>query len=271
MKIIDVHTHLSKLHDSKYSESHEKNLRYLLAEAKQNKIDRLLIIAGLANADGTKTSVKGLVKLVGNNSQISIIGSFDLSRNSKRELAELEGLLKERMIVGIKLYTGYQHFYPSDRRCTPIYKLCEKYKVPVIFHSGDVLMGYIKDPKLKYSHPLHIDEVAADWPNLKIVIAHMGNPWLLDCAEILYKNPNVYADISGLVIGEDLNTPYGRLMKKRLLELIDYSEGNKLMYGTDWPLCPMKTYLKFAKSLKLSKRQLKNLMYKNAEKVFSLK
>ncbi|TSC82320.1 MAG: amidohydrolase 2 [Parcubacteria group bacterium Gr01-1014_19] len=271
MRVIDVHTHLSKLHKSKYSESHEKNLRYLLAEAKQNKVDRLLIIAGLANADGTKTSVKGLVKLAGGNAKISIIGSFDLAQNSKKELRELENLLKEKKIVGIKIYTGYQHFYPTDKRCAPIYKLCEKYNVPVIFHSGDTLMGYIKDPKLKYSHPLHIDDLATDRPNLKIVIAHMGNPWLLDCAEVLYKNPNVYADISGLVIGTDLNTPYGRLMKKRLLELIDYSEGNKLMYGTDWPLCPMKTYLKFVKSLGLSKTQLEGLMHKNAEKIFGLK
>ncbi len=271
MRIVDVHTHLSRLRDSKYSESHKKNLRYVLAEAKQNKIGRLLIISGLANADGTKTSVKSLIKLVGNNSKISIIGSFDLAQNSKKELTELAGLLKKRKIVGIKLYTGYQHFYPNDKRCVPIYKLCEKYKVPVIFHSGDTLMGYIKNPKLKYSHPLHIDEVATDWPNLKIVIAHMGNPWLLDCAEILYKNPNVYADISGLVVGKDLDTPYGRLMKKRLLELIDYSDENKLMYGTDWPLCPMKTYLKFVKSLGLSKQQREKLMYKNAEEVFGLK
>ncbi|MEK7118135.1 MAG: amidohydrolase family protein, partial [Patescibacteria group bacterium] len=144
------------------------------------------------------------------------------------------------------------------------------YDVPVIFHSGDTLAGYVKNPKIKYSHPLHVDEVATDFPNLKIVMAHMGNPWLVDCAEILYKNPNVYADISGLVVGDNLNTPDGKLARRKILELIDYVGQNKLLYGTDWPLAPMRTYLKFVKELGLSRASRDQLLYKNAVKVFGL-
>ncbi len=141
--------------------------------------------------------------------------------------------------------------------------------MPVIFHSGDTLAGYVANPKIKYSHPIHIDEVATDFPKLKIIIAHMGNPWLVDCAEVLYKNPNVYADISGLVVGKDLKTPYGKLMKRRIEELIAYVGSDKLLYGTDWPLCPMKEYLRFVNALRISKAAKEKLFSQNAKKAFN--
>ena len=59
--------------------------------------------------------------------------------------------------------------------------------------------------KLKYAHPLNVDEVAVDNPGVKIIICHLGNPWILDCQEILYKTKNVYADISGLFCGVPSN------------------------------------------------------------------
>ena len=54
--------------------------------------------------------------------------------------------------------------------------------------------------KVRFAHPLNIDEIAVENPELTIIMCHLGNPWILDCQEILYKNQNVYADISGLVI-----------------------------------------------------------------------
>ncbi len=268
--IIDAHTHIGKLPHSSYSGDYKKNFNKLIKEAKANKVDRVLIIAGFEKKDGFNISTKSLVKFVGNIHHVSVVGSIDILQYKSGDLVELENYLKEKSIVGIKLYTGYQHFYPTDKRCFPIYKLCLKYKVPVIFHSGDTLAGYVKNPKIKFSHPIHIDEIATDFPDLKIIIAHMGNPWLIDCAEVLYKNPNVYADISGLVVGDDLKTPYGKLMAKRIKELIDYVGENKLIYGTDWPLCPIKTYINFTKSLGLSKKQLDQLFYKNSMRIFGL-
>ena len=133
------------------------------------------------------------------------------------------------------------------------------------------MAGYVSNPKVRYSHPLNIDDVAADLPNLKIIIAHMGNPWLVDCAELLYKNPNVYADISGLIVGEDLESPYGDLMRSRIKEMINYiGSENKLLYGTDWPLAPMKTYIEFANSLGLSQEGQDYLFFKNAINLFKL-
>jgi uncharacterized protein len=268
--IIDSHVHIGKLSGGLYAESYEKNLELVLKEAKENGVDHLIILAGLEKEDGFNLTTQSLIDLTANHKSVHTVAGININYD-KDYLTQLENWLIDKQIVGIKFYTGYQHYYPSDERCNPIYDIALKYDVPVIFHSGDTLAGYVSNPKVRYSHPLNIDDVAADLPDLKIIIAHMGNPWLVDCGELLYKNPNVYADISGLIVGEDLDSPYGDLMRSKIKEMIHYiGSENKLLYGTDWPLAPMKTYIKFAQSLNLSKEGQDNLFYKNALKLFKL-
>lgn len=270
--IIDVHTHVSKLPNSRYSESFEKNFRLLRKEVGVNGIGRALILAGFRRKDDLNISTRSLVKLLEGQKGFYVVGGVDILHYTRKDVRDFDRWLKAGDIVGIKVYTGYQHFYPQDKRCVPIYKLCIKHDVPVMFHSGDTLAGYVDDPKVKYSHPIHIDDVATNFPELKIVIAHMGNPWLIDCAEVVYKNPNVYADISGLVVGTTLETPYGRMMRQRIKDFVAYTEAmGKLLYGTDWPLSPMDSYLRFARSLDLPPEWMDKLFYKNAIKLFKLK
>jgi len=68
-----------------------------------------------------------------------------------------------------------------------------------MIHTDD---AFSSTTKLKYAHPLNVDDIAVDNPELKIVMCHLGNPWLIDCQQILHKNRNVHADISGLVVGD---------------------------------------------------------------------
>ena len=269
--IIDSHTHISKLPGTKFSEDLQQNFSYLTSEMSEIGVDKCLLIAGFSDDGNLRPTTAEAIDFAKNTPNISMVGSVDVLNYDQKYLLQLEEWLKDNKIVGIKLYTGYQHFYPADERCVPIYNLCIKYNKPVIFHTGDTLAGAVKNPKLKYAHPLNIDEVATDFPELEIVIAHMGNPWLVDCAEVMYKNPNVYADISGLVVGDDLDTPYGDIMKQKIKDLINYDSANfKLMYGTDWPLCPMDVYLKFVKTLDLTQDQQDKLFFKNAQTVFGI-
>lgn len=268
--IIDAHTHIGKLPNSLYTESHENNLDLILKEAKESGVDALIMIAGMEKVDGRNPTTQSLINLISNHKNVYAVAGIDINYE-KEYLDQLEEWIKEKNIVGVKFYTGYQHFYPSDERCLPVYRLCQKYDIPAVFHSGDTLAEYVSNPKIKYSHPIHIDEVAADLPDLKLVIAHMGNPWLIDCAEVLYKNLNVYADISGLVIGDELHTVYGEMMKKRIKELVEYTAPEfKLLYGTDWPLCHMKQYIEFANDLDLKNDDLEKLFSGNANKIFKL-
>ncbi|MBY0458258.1 MAG: amidohydrolase, partial [Gemmataceae bacterium] len=108
----------------------------------------------------------------------------------------------------------------------------------------------------KYAHPLGVDEVAVDHPDCRFVLCHMGNPWMLDAAEVVYKNMNVWADLSGLLVGDDgyFASDEGREQAAELAtnirKAIHYSERpNRFLYGTDWPLAPMTCYREFVRGV----------------------
>lgn len=271
--IIDAHTHIGNLPNSPYAETtFEQNLNSLLKEMKDNKVNHAFILAYFED-DKDDPGTKTVLKLTKGMKNVSVLGTIDLLNYQKKDLDELEELLREKEIIGVKLYLGYQHIYPYDGRCKPIYELCRKYDVPVVFHTGDTL-SYSTKAKVKYAHPLHIDDVATDFSDLKIVIAHLGNPWIMDCAEVLYKNENVYADLSGLTVqglDEGLDSPCGEMIKKKIQELMLYSSPRKLLYGTDWPLAPIESYIKFVKKLDVSKEDLDYIFYKNAARLFKIK
>lgn len=270
--IIDAHTHIAVLPGLPKIDGGFKKVRdQLLREMRQSKVDYAVVIPSHLKQGGFAQSLEPLLKLVAGEKRFIPVGTIDVEKYTKNDLVRLRELLSKNILRGIKLYTGYQHFYPSDKRCKSIYELCTKYDVPVIYHSGDTFATDNEVPKVKYSHPLHIDEVASDNPDLKIIIAHLGNPWLIDCAEVLWKNKNVYADISGLVVGDKLNSPYGKLMRGRIEELIIYSSPRKLFYGTDWPLAKMKDYIVFTKKLGVKGTDLDYIFYKNAADLFKIK
>jgi predicted TIM-barrel fold metal-dependent hydrolase len=101
-------------------------------------------------------------------------------------------------------------------------------------------------------------------------MCHLGNPWIIDCQEVLYKNKNVYADISGLFIGDfTASTEIYYITKIR--ELLKYvGIPHRLLYGTDWPICDMESYIKFVQKFDLDRQSFDLLMFSNSKKIFAL-
>jgi predicted TIM-barrel fold metal-dependent hydrolase len=95
-------------------------------------------------------------------------------------------------------------------------------------------------------------------------------PWVIDCQEILYKNRNVYVDISGLIVGNF--TPSAEIhYRSKIKELLNYVvEPHSLLYGSDWPISSMSSYLSFVQKLELNQESLELLMFNNAKSVFRL-
>jgi predicted TIM-barrel fold metal-dependent hydrolase len=123
---------------------------------------------------------------------------------------------------------------------------------------------------VKYAHPLEVDEVAVDHRNVKLVICHLGNPWLVDAMEVVYKNPNVYADFSGLVLGE-FTEAFEDYMEEQIAEVILYAgEPSRFLYGSDWPICSMKSYVEFVRQLKLPEQDRALILYENSRQLFKL-
>ena len=182
-------------------------------------------------------------------------------------------------IVAFKAYLGYLHFGPEDPAYVPYYKLAEKYDLPVIVHTGD---NWSTTAKVKYAHPLRMDEVAVDFPHVRFVLAHFGNPWLVDAAEVLFKNDkNVWADLSGLFVGSvnEIQALLGEAgipdsatglafsdLKKAMAYVGDYK---KFVYGSDWPLAPMASYRRLIESL-IPKQHHQDVFRNNAGRVFKV-
>jgi predicted TIM-barrel fold metal-dependent hydrolase len=138
----------------------------------------------------------------------------------------------------------------------------------VMIHCGDT---YAKDAKVRMAHPLLVDDVAVDYPDVKFVICHLGNPWFQDTAEVLYKNDNVFADISGLTLG-DFSYEFERYLVQRVKDMIMYmgDPGKQLMYGSDWPLVRMAPYIKFLESLELPDAAKDNIAWRTAARLFRI-
>lgn len=257
--IIDIHTHIYN----------EKKYREYLLKAK-NGVSKVVVLHWY------EFNLDKFIKFIDTKKNLFAVGSIDINKNVAKQLSIHHKLFEKKKIFGVKLYPGYQYFYPSDKKVFSITKLCEKFNKPLIFHSGDVY-----DPKnkalLKYSHPIHIDELAVRFPKCKIIISHFGFPYFLETANIVSKNKNVYTDISGTI--DEINT------KKEMRDRIKKYAGdlekvfgyfpnikNKIMFGTDFsgndtPLNLVEPYIKVAKKV-FSRESQESVFYKLAENVF---
>jgi predicted TIM-barrel fold metal-dependent hydrolase len=211
---------------------------------------------------------------------LKAIGVADPRRTELAHLKAVEVQIEQNreQIVAFKAYLGYLHFGPEDPNYVPYYKLAAKYHLPVIVHTGD---NWSTTAKVKYAHPLRMDEVAVDHPGVRFVLAHFGNPWLIDAAEVVFKNPNVWADLSGLFVGTDqeiqdllhaskVPDSAPGLVFSELKKAIGYvGDFKRFLYGSDWPLAPMGSYRRLIESL-IPKEHHQEVFRTNAEHVFNI-
>lgn len=189
----------------------------------------------------------------------------------KTDFSKLEAGLKSGKFGCLKIYLGYVHKYASDPLYRRAYQLAEKYGVTVVFHTGDVIDS---KGKLKFADPLTIDEVAVDFRKVKFVIAHCGNPWIQSAAEVAYKNPNVYLEVSAFLTGNMDELPKEQV-EKYVVEPIRWIFGyvenpQKIIFGSDYPLSDIGAYVR-AVQRGIPKEHWKSVFHDNAIKVFNLK
>ncbi|OLE45271.1 MAG: amidohydrolase, partial [Thaumarchaeota archaeon 13_1_20CM_2_39_11] len=234
MTIIDCHVHLNHYEGTKYLPLEERK-ELLLHTMQDGNVDHSIILSSYkVNPD--RPSTEQLIEISKKHDNLSVVAGFSIDGHNDDDFQDCRKWLKDGLIRGMKLYCGYEHYYPYDKRYQRVYDLCIEYDVPVMIHTGDT---FSSKGKLKYSHPLNIDEIAVDNPELKIIICHIGNPWIQDCEEIIYKNKNAYADISGLVLGE-FSHYFEDYMVDKVREFLNYAgEPRYLLYGSDWPLSSM--------------------------------
>ena len=191
-------------------------------------------------------------------------------RINGKSLDKLKRLLKGGA-AGIKIYPGYTPFTSDDKVYDPVYKLAGELGKTVVVHSGGT---FSERAFLKHSRPLHTDRAAVRFRGVNFLLAHMGWPWVLEATEIAYKNGNVYMDLSGLIVGGE--EEIDRVMSEPLLTdpfrqgLLFLNDYRKVLYGSDWPLVPMKPYVRFCESL-IPKEARESVFYENAAGLFGIK
>ncbi len=154
-----------------------------------------------------------------------LIGFACLDPHEPDYLEEMERVFQQDGFAGLKLAPIYQNFHPMDERMQPVYAFCEKHYIPVLVHQGTT---FPRRAPLKYALPIQLEDVALQYPDLKIVIAHMGHPWVEDAVVLIRKQPNVYADISALYY-----RPWQYYNALMLAQ--EYGTGHKLLLGSDYP------------------------------------
>jgi predicted TIM-barrel fold metal-dependent hydrolase len=272
MPILDCHVHLNNYYNEfnkpeKKFVSLEERVSALLESMYNNDVDYSIILSSY-KVDTDRPSTYQIIDAIKkHNDKLGLVAGFSIDNHTNEDLKNYRKWLKDGYIKGIKIYCGYEHYYPYDERYQKAYDTCVEYGTPLMIHTGDT---FSHTAKIKYSHPLNIDDVAVDNPELNIIMCHLGNPWIIDCQEILYKNRNVYADISGLFVSNFTlyaETHYIRKIK----ELLNYVDAqHHLLYGSDWPISSMSSYLSFAQKLKLNQESSDLLMFKNTKSVFKL-
>ena len=263
--IIDCHVHLNNYHEQ-VEMSLDDSLARLRSVMTEAGVDYALVLTSYL-VSPHRPSTATVVKAIEGIPNLGVVAGISYLNYRQRDLRELADFLEAGLVKGLKLYPGYEPFYPHDRRLQVVYDLAEEFQVPVMIHSGDT---YSPKGKLKYSHPLEIDEVAVDHPGVKFVICHLGNPWLTDCMEVVYKNPNVYTDISGLVLGE-FTEAFEDYMSEEIRDAILYAgDPGRFLFGTDWPICSMKSYMSFVRQLELPDESYNMIMGDNARRLFRL-
>jgi uncharacterized protein len=263
--IIDCHIHLNR-YDELQAERLEDRHAILKEEMERNGIAYGLVLSSYMVNDN-RPSVAELIAVMGDDPQIGIVAGISYQNYRAADLAYYRELLLERKIKGFKLYPGYEPFHVHDARLRVVYELAGEFGVPVMFHTGDT---YDPRGRLKYSHPLQVDEVAVDHRDVTFVICHLGNPWFVDAMEVIYKNDNVVGDISGLTLGH-FEERFERFMLQRLREVVTFAgDPSSLLFGTDWPICDMASYIRLVRNLGFSDEDTDLILYKNTARVFHL-
>jgi len=159
-----------------------------------------------------------------------LVGFTSIHPDRYKPHKKVERAVKEFGMKGVKLYP-HSGFYPNDMRLNLVYEKCMELDIPVMIHTGIKAVSW---QSLKYNNPVYVDEVAINFPDLKIVMCHGGYPWVEEFMVVAYSNPNIWVDLTFLDYIENTYKRQGLTENtvKRLVELIG---SERMLWGTEGP------------------------------------
>lgn len=179
---------------------------------------------------------------------------------------EIKRCKEELGLHGIgELNPARQHFFPNDTRFYPLWEEVQRQRLPILFHSGMAAAGAGTPggmgTKLKYTQPIHLDEVAADFPDLQIISAHPSWPWHAESLAIARHKSNFFIDLSGWA---------PKYFPAEVVQQVNSILQDKALFGSDWPAISVERWLDEFRQLNLKPEVQQKILLDNAKRLFGL-
>jgi predicted TIM-barrel fold metal-dependent hydrolase len=232
--MIDYHTHLGK--PEHYSPEYEAERyrmrgrppRHITPDehyAAMIGVDKAIVLAFRSRHLGFDIPNEYVAEYVRRDPK-KLIGFACVDPHDHTALDELKDCIQNMGLKGLKTSPIYQGYDPMDARMFPIYRFCEENGVPILTHHGTT---FPRRAFLKWARPQQVEEIALAFPELRIIIAHVGHPWEAETIQVVRKHPHVYADVSALYY-----RPWQ--LYNTLMLCKEYNVWKKLIFGTDYPI-----------------------------------
>lgn len=280
---MDIHVHPStfSMGDMVGKEIAEATWRYFHTEERVKSIEELV-------ADFEELDIKGILiawdsETVSGMSGISNDYVAEITRSypevfptgwamvdpwkGKWAIDEAERAITDLGLIGLKFQSTAQAFYPNDKRFYSLYQKCVDLKAPIMMHCGTTGLGAGLPGggglKLDYARPIpYIDDLAADFPDLTIVCAHIGWPWTEELIAVLLHKGNVFCDLSGWA---------PKYLPDNIRREINGRLQDKFMFGSDYPNLHPKRMLDEWEVGGYRPEVTEKVMYRNAQRILGLK
>ena len=203
-------------------------------------------------------------KAAANSDVLIPFASIDPAKG-KAGAREARRLIRDFGVRGFKFHPSLQGFFPNDRSAYVLYEAIAEAKLPALFHTGQTGAGSGmrggNGVRLKYSNPMHLDDVAVDFPDMPIILAHPSFPWQEEALSVAQHKPNVYIDLSGW-------SP--KYFPPILVKYANSLLKHKMLFGSDWPVIAPDRWLHDFDNLDIKPEVRPLILKDNAVKLLGL-
>jgi len=282
IKAIDIHTHAEvSCHDAEdpimgkffdattaYFKADRKRptIPETIAYYREQQIAFVMFTVDMEAGTGVKRIAnEEVAEFARDNADIMIAFASIDPHKGKLGAIEARRLIEEHGVKGFKFHPPMQDFHPYDRMAWPLYEVIAEYGLPAIFHTGHSGMGTGMrgggGVRLKYGQPMMVDDVAVDFPDMKIILAHPSWPWTDESLSMALHKENVFIDLSGW-------SP--KYFPEPVIRYANTQLRKKMLFGSDFPLIKPDAWIEAARKVGFREDVLPGILKDNAARLLGL-
>ncbi|KQV05196.1 amidohydrolase family protein [Leifsonia sp. Root112D2] len=239
----------------------------LAAYYRERKMAAVVFTVDSISQDGLdpEPSNEEIARLAAENSDVLIpFASIDPARG-KAGVEQAKRLISDYGVRGFKFHPSTQGFFPNDRSAYPLYEVIAEHGLVSLFHSGQTGVGAGQPGgggvRLKYANPMLVDDVAADFPDMDIILAHPSFPWQDEALAVATHKPRVYIDLSGW-------SP--KYFPPQLVQYANTLLRHKMLFGSDFPVITPERWMSDFSKLPMKPEVVPMILKDNAARLFKL-